>query len=92
MIDRGGGAYEIVQKGYSKATACEYILKKLDIPKERAYVFGDSGNDLPMFVYADHAIAMGKHADVLEPYTEFVTRTVEDGGIAYALRHYGLIG
>lgn len=91
VIDRGGGAYEIVQKGYSKATACEYILKKLDIPKERAYVFGDSGNDLPMFEYADHAIAMGKHAAVLEPYTEFVTRTVEDGGIAYALRHYGLI-
>ena len=27
-IDRGGNTYEIVQKGYSKGTACDVILKK----------------------------------------------------------------
>lgn len=90
-IDRGDGAYEVIQKRYSKGTACEQVLKLLGIPKERAYVFGDSSNDLDMFRFADHAVAMGKHADVLEPYTEFVTKTVEEDGLAYAMKHYGLI-
>lgn len=91
-IDRGDNTYEVIQKGYSKATACEFILEKLGISREQAYVFGDSSNDLAMFQFADHAVAMGKHDPVLDPYTEFVTSTVEDDGIARALRHYGLIG
>ena len=28
---------------------------------------------------------------VLEPYAEFVTKTVEEDGIAFAMKHYGLI-
>ena len=38
-----------------------------------------------------HTIALGAHSEVLDPYTEFVTKTVEDDGIAYAMKHYGLI-
>ena len=48
-------------------------------------------NDLSMFEYAVHTVAMGKHAPGLAPYTEFVTKTVEEGGIAWAMKHYGLI-
>jgi hydroxymethylpyrimidine pyrophosphatase-like HAD family hydrolase len=44
-----------------------------------------------MFEYAEHAIAMGRHDSVLDPYAEFVTKTVENDGIAYAMKHYGLI-
>ena len=90
-MDRGGNAYEVIQKEYSKATACAFIMDKLGIPKDRAYVFGDSSNDLAMFEFADHAVALGNHAEVLKPYTEFVTKTVEEDGIAYAMQHYGLI-
>ena len=89
-LDRGGNAYEVVQKGYSKATACEFMLDRLGMTKEQAYVFGDSSNDLAMFEFAVHAVAMGEHDPVLDPYTEFVTKTVEEDGIAYALQHYGL--
>lgn len=89
-MHRGGNAYEVAQKGYTKASACEVILNRLGIPRERAYVFGDSSNDLPMFEYADHAIALGEHDPVLDEHTEFVTKTVEDDGIAYAIEHYGL--
>lgn len=90
-VDREGGCYEIVPRGFSKATACEYVLNRFHIPKERCYVFGDSNNDLAMFQYAPHAIAMGKHSPILDPYTEFVTRTVEEDGIAYALKQYGFL-
>ena len=90
-MDRGGNAYEVIQKGYSKATACEFIVDKLGFTKDQAYVFGDSSNDLAMFEFAIHAIAMGEHDPVLDPYTEFVTKEVEDDGIAYAMERYGLI-
>lgn len=91
IIDRGNGNYECAPKGYSKWTAIEKILEKFGIEKEQSYVFGDSSNDLAMFQDAGHAIAMKVHDSVLDPYTEFVTKTVEDDGIAYALKHYGLI-
>ena len=57
---------------------------------DRAYVFGDSMNDLSMFQYAKHTIAMGNHAKGLDPFTEYVTTEVEKDGIAQAIRHYGL--
>ena len=90
-LDRGGKAYEVIQKGFSKATACQFIMEKYGLDASRAYVFGDSSNDLAMFEYAEHAIAMGRHDSVLDPYAEFVTKTVEEDGIAYAMKHYGLI-
>ena len=90
-LDRGGNTYEVIQKGYSKATACQFIMEKYGLDADRAYVFGDSSNDLAMFKYADHAVAMGKHDAVLEPYAEFITKTVEEDGIAFAMEHYGLI-
>lgn len=91
VIDRGDNAYEIAQKPFSKATACEFMRKRLGLELDQVYVFGDSGNDLSMFEYAQHTIALGAHSEVLDPYTEFVTKTVEDDGIAYAMKHYGLI-
>lgn len=91
VIDRGNHTYEIAQKPYTKATACEFMRQKLGLDLDQIYVFGDSSNDLPMFAYAKHTVAMGKHDKILDPYVEFVTRTVEDDGIACALEHYGLI-
>ncbi len=88
---RGDNAYEVVQKNYSKATACRFILDRFGIAKENAYVFGDSSNDLSMFEFADHAVAMGRHDPVLEPHAEYVTATVEEDGIAHALAYYRLI-
>ena len=81
-LDRGGKAYEVIQKGFSKATACQFIMERYDMDASHAYVFGDSSNDLAMFEYAEHAIAMGRHDSVLDPHAEFVTKTVEEDGIA----------
>lgn len=90
-LDRQGGVYECIQKDYSKATAIEFIRRYLGLERDQIYVFGDSSNDLSMFEYAVHAVAMGEHDPVLEPYTEYITDTVEDDGIEKAMRHYGLI-
>ena len=89
IIDRGNGFYECVPRGHSKATAIDQVLKHCGISLEDAYVFGDSSNDLSMFRYASNCVLMGHHSPVLEPYASFVTKTVEEDGIAYAMKELG---
>jgi len=91
VIDRGSNTFECILKGYTKGTAIDWVLEHFEMTRDQSYVFGDSSNDLAMFRHAGHAIAMGAHDQVLEPYTEFVTKTVEEDGIAYAMKKYGLI-
>lgn len=91
VIDRGNDFWECVPKGHSKATAIQMVLDACGIPLENACVFGDSTNDLTMFAYARNAVLMGKHDKELEEYATFVTKTVEEDGIAYAMRELGII-
>lgn len=91
VIDRGNDFYECVPAGHSKATGIEKVLQAYGLEKKDAYVFGDSSNDLAMFEYADNAILMGHHDAVLEPYASFVTKTVEEDGIEYAMKELGLL-
>ena len=91
IIDRGEGYYECVPMGHSKATAIDLVLKHYGISLDEAYVFGDSSNDLSMFRYAVNCVLMGHHDEVLEDYATFVTKDVEDGGIAYAMKELGII-
>lgn len=90
-IDRGNGMYECMPKGCSKATAMDWVLKEYGLPLENAYVFGDSTNDIPMFEFAPNRIAMGDHAPELDQFRPFVTKTVEEGGVAWAMEQLGII-
>lgn len=91
VIDRGNGDYECVPRGHSKATAIDLVLKHYGISLDDAYVFGDSSNDLSMFRYARNCVLMGHHDEVLEPYATFETKTVEEDGIAFAMKELGII-
>ncbi|MCM1271571.1 MAG: HAD hydrolase family protein, partial [Ruminococcus flavefaciens] len=82
--------YENVPLGYSKATAIDIILKRLNIPIENAYAIGDSMNDLPMLQAVPNSIAMG-NAETLYPYVSYITTPIEENGIANALKHFSLI-
>lgn len=91
VIDRGSTFVEVVPRGHSKAAAIEWILCQYGLSLEDAWVFGDSMNDLSMFQYAQNAVLMGKHDKELEPYASFITKTVEEDGIAFAMEKFGLI-
>lgn len=90
IIDRGGGFYENVPIGFSKATAISVVLEKNGIPLENAYAVGDSMNDLPMLKAVPNSIAMGG-AEKIYPYVSFITKPINEDGIEYALRHFGII-
>ncbi len=91
FIDREGRLYEIVPKGYSKASGIEYIIQKLGIPYENTFAFGDGENDLPMLTYAKHSIAMGNAPDSIKDIVTYVTEDVDHNGIEQALKHFNLI-
>lgn len=90
IIDRGHGFYENVPLGFSKATAIELILNRLDIPFANAYAIGDSANDLPMLKAVPNSIAMGG-AEKIYPYVSHITTSLHNDGIYNALKYYNLI-
>ena len=91
VIDRGSTFVEVVPREHSKAAAIERILRQYGLSLEDAWVFGDSMNDLSMFQYVPNAVVMGKHDKELESYASFITKTVEEDGIAFAMEKFGLI-
>ena len=83
--------YEIVPKGYSKATGIEFLCRYLGIKKEDTMGFGDSTNDLPMLVYTGISVAMGDGNPDIFPVVDYVTDPVMEDGIEKALKKYGMI-
>lgn len=61
----------------------------LDISETMA--FGDGGNDISILRRAGTGVAMGNAADNVKSEADYVTTSVDDDGIANALRHFGVI-
>jgi Cof subfamily protein (haloacid dehalogenase superfamily) len=91
FIHRRDKFYEVVPKGYSKATGIEYILGHLNIAREDTYALGDSSNDLSMLLYVKHSIAMGNSIQDIINMASYVTKDVDEEGVACALKHYNII-
>ena len=90
-LDRGNHFREFPLRGFSKASGIRAVCRILNVPIDECIVIGDSVNDEAMLKAVRHSVLMGNGTERLKPEVEFVTRNVEDDGIAYALRHYGLI-
>lgn len=91
FIKRDVDFYELVPLEYSKASGIKFLINHLNIPFENTYAIGDSSNDLSMLTYVKNSIAMGNSNPELFDLVSFVTKDIEDNGIAYALDHYGMI-
>ncbi|MCH5275986.1 MAG: HAD-IIB family hydrolase [Lachnospiraceae bacterium] len=91
-IDRGGTLREFVPHGYSKASGIQVVLTYYGIPKENAYAFGDSNNDLSMLTCLPGSIVMGNASPAsLFDIASFVTAKASEDGIQKALAHLGLL-
>lgn len=81
---------EIAHTEVSKGNALTYLASHLNIPLENTVAIGDNLNDLSMFQVAGTSIAMGNAEDEVKQQSTFVTRNLNDHGVAYALRKYVL--
>ncbi|MNJ49302.1 putative bifunctional phosphatase/peptidyl-prolyl cis-trans isomerase [compost metagenome] len=84
-------AMDVTIQGGSKAVGIKAMLERLNLTTADAVAFGDGLNDKEMLNEVGLGIAMGNaHPDLL-PLADYVTASVDDGGITQGLRHAGLI-
>ena len=82
---------DIVPKGSSKWIGISKVLEHFDIKQDETIAFGDGGNDIEMLKTAHVGIAMGNANNDVKQAADYVTDSVDDNGIANALKHFGLI-
>ena len=87
----GAKAGEMMLKGVSKGAAIKTFMEAIGEPIENAYAFGDSTNDIEMLETAGTAIAMGNGADEAKAVADYITDSVDEDGLAHAMKHFGLI-
>lgn len=82
---------DVVPTEGSKAAGVAKVVEHLGLKPENVLVFGDELNDLELFDYAGISIAMGVSHKKLQEKADFITKTVEEDGIFYALEELGLV-
>lgn len=90
-IPRGGNVWEVTQKDFTKATGIRFLCSHLNADLEDCFAVGDSENDLDMLKAVKNSIAMGNAKEEILPYCSYVTKRIEEDGIYFALKHFGII-
>ena len=82
---------DITTKGCTKQQGIDEMIRHFGIRLDETMAFGDGGNDIPMIQHAAVGVAMGNALDGVKVVADHITDTVDNDGIAKALRHYGVI-
>lgn len=82
---------DIIPKEGGKDEGMRKVARLYDIRPDETIAFGDGLNDLPMIRAAGIGVAMENGYDALKQEADFVTKSVEDEGVEFALKHFHLI-
>lgn len=82
---------DVIAGGVSKSEGIDRVLDYEGIALNEAMAFGDGGNDLSMLSHVPYGVAMGNACDELKAVADYVTTSVDEDGVANALRHFGLV-
>ena len=91
IVNHNNNLLELIPKGFGKAKGIEKMINELNIAHKDTYAFGDSFNDLDMLEYVNFGCAMGNSEDEIKKKAGYVTEDFDKGGIANALKRFGLI-
>ena len=81
----GAGIVELLPLGLSKATGLSIAARRLGIKAAETIAFGDMPNDVPMFAWAGHSVAMSNAHAELKAVADEVTLSNDEDGIAVVL-------
>ncbi|MFI1131704.1 HAD family hydrolase [Streptomyces althioticus] len=81
----GPGTVELQPCGVTKATGLALAAEHLGLRPEDTVAFGDMPNDVPMFRWAGHGVAMANAHPELKAVADEVTLSNEDDGVAAVL-------
>ncbi|NDV46536.1 Cof-type HAD-IIB family hydrolase [Paludibacter sp. 221] len=82
---------DIVPKNSSKQVGIDKVLEHFNIPLETTMAFGDGGNDISMLRHVRIGVAMGNAENDVKESANHVTTSVDDNGIANALKYFNII-
>lgn len=82
---------DVIPATGGKDKGMDAILDHFNILLSEAMAFGDGENDLSMLVHAGVGVAMGSASQAVKKRADYVTGTVDEDGVAVALKHFGLI-
>ncbi|RFU83201.1 HAD family phosphatase [Streptomyces triticagri] len=81
----GPGTVELLPLGLSKATGLSLAARRLKVSADSTIAFGDMPNDVPMFGWAAHGVAMANAHTELKSVAHEVTSSNDEDGIAAVL-------
>lgn len=82
---------DITHKDADKAKGLMTMAKHEGFSIDESMAFGDGGNDIPIIKEAGIGVAMGNARDSVKAAADYVTTSVDDNGVANALKHFGVI-
>ena len=85
VVMAGRSVVEILPLGLSKATGLSIAARRLGIAAAGTIAFGDMPNDLPMFRWAGHGVAMANAHPRLRAVADEVTASNDEDGVALVL-------
>ena len=80
------GYLEITHMNAKKSLGIEYIMKLKNIDRESTVAFGDGENDISMLQSAGYSIVMGNASDKVKEHADFITKSNDEDGVAYAIK------
>lgn len=78
---------EITKKGVNKWNGILKLAQYLGVEEENIIAIGDEKNDREMIENAGIGIAMGNAIEMIKEISDFVTKTNDEHGVAYALKN-----
>ena len=82
---------DVIPKDGGKTVGIQAVCQYYGIEQDEIMAFGDGGNDKEMLQYAKIGVAMGNAQDDVKEMADFVTKDVDEDGIEFALKQFGVL-
>lgn len=79
---------EYTMAGTTKAMGLRFLADLLNVPMERTMACGDTQNDADIMQAAAIGVAMGNAGNDIKAIADFVTKSNNDSGVAYAIEKF----
>lgn len=81
---------ELMPKGINKAAGIAMIADYLGVKPDEVMACGDANNDIPMLEYAGLGVAVANAGDAAKAAAQFVSKSNDEDGVAYAVEKFVL--
>jgi HAD superfamily hydrolase (TIGR01484 family) len=85
-----GKTCDIQSLNVSKSMAIKKVCEHFEIPLQNSIAFGDGFNDIDLFKLCGVSVAMETAPNELKQIATFITKSVTDNGVSWALKHFPL--